>query len=379
MKVYCGIDTKEKIVALTFDDGPNPVFTPLILDTLKNMNVKATFFLLGKRAREFPGIALRVRDEGHCIGSHTYYHEEDRPQGVSNKEDFDEGKKAIDELLEMNCYFFKPPSYHIDNYRGFLPDNTKAIMYTKNCGRGIDTEDYGYKVLSDPKSIMDEILQKVTRPPPLQGSLIHFHDGCERDSEPYWVYRATPTHLLLPELILELKRNGYTFVKLDGYEVKLLEHGCQTNPKLIIITGLPGSGKTNLMQGLIGEGKVLQDCAYDDFHANADGDSTEAVNSKYFCSLIDNLRFGKDCAVSDVAFCEEPRRSSLIAAVKLRIPAVEADLRFFENEPEICIQNVRRRPRVSVEQEINLIDQYRGLYTIPDGVTPIKVYREIGS
>ena len=77
MKFYSGIDTKEKLVALTFDDGPNPVFTPLILDVLKNMNVKATFFLLGKRVEQFPNVAREVKNEGHCIGNHTYEHRDD--------------------------------------------------------------------------------------------------------------------------------------------------------------------------------------------------------------------------------------------------------------------------------------------------------------
>jgi peptidoglycan-N-acetylglucosamine deacetylase len=61
-------------VALTFDDGPDPKWTPKILDILKAENVKAAFFLVGARAEEYPGLVRRIVEEGHEIGNHTYYH-----------------------------------------------------------------------------------------------------------------------------------------------------------------------------------------------------------------------------------------------------------------------------------------------------------------
>ena len=63
-----------KVVALTFDDGPSPVWTPQILNALKRAHVKATFFMLGKHVEEYPDIARRVVAEGHEIGNHTYDH-----------------------------------------------------------------------------------------------------------------------------------------------------------------------------------------------------------------------------------------------------------------------------------------------------------------
>ena len=65
---------KQKSIALTFDDGPHPEYTPRILDVLKNDDVKATFFLVGKRARQNPDIVRRIFVEGHDIGNHTYSH-----------------------------------------------------------------------------------------------------------------------------------------------------------------------------------------------------------------------------------------------------------------------------------------------------------------
>lgn len=68
------VDTEEKICSLTFDDGPHPVHTPAILDTLKRHGVRATFFVLGKQARQYPGIIRRMAEEGHDIGNHTTTH-----------------------------------------------------------------------------------------------------------------------------------------------------------------------------------------------------------------------------------------------------------------------------------------------------------------
>lgn len=63
-----------KRVALTFDDGPHPVYTPQLLDGLSERGVKATFFVLGQNAELYPDIIRRMHDEGHLIGNHTYSH-----------------------------------------------------------------------------------------------------------------------------------------------------------------------------------------------------------------------------------------------------------------------------------------------------------------
>src|SRR2546423_6794093 len=63
-----------RAVALTFDDGPNPDATPRVLDALAARGVKATFFILGRHAEQWPGLVKRVADEGHSIGNHGYFH-----------------------------------------------------------------------------------------------------------------------------------------------------------------------------------------------------------------------------------------------------------------------------------------------------------------
>lgn len=66
--------TDEPLIALTFDDGPSPEFTPRILDILKNYDVQACFFVVGVHVRKHPDIVLRMYNEGHDIGNHTYDH-----------------------------------------------------------------------------------------------------------------------------------------------------------------------------------------------------------------------------------------------------------------------------------------------------------------
>lgn len=73
-QVVWEVNTKEKIVAITFDDGPHPVFTPQILDILAKYNAKATFIVTGVKAKQFPDIIKREVHEGHEIANHTYHH-----------------------------------------------------------------------------------------------------------------------------------------------------------------------------------------------------------------------------------------------------------------------------------------------------------------
>jgi peptidoglycan-N-acetylglucosamine deacetylase len=68
------IDTGERVVYLSFDDGPHPVATPFVLDELSKYNAKATFFCIGKNVMAHPGIYQRVISEGHAVGNHTQNH-----------------------------------------------------------------------------------------------------------------------------------------------------------------------------------------------------------------------------------------------------------------------------------------------------------------
>ncbi|MEC8691449.1 MAG: polysaccharide deacetylase family protein, partial [Verrucomicrobiota bacterium] len=71
---YSRIKTQAPFIAMTFDDGPHPVYTPRLLDILKARNIKATFFVVGTNTRRYPGIIRRMIADGHEVGNHTVNH-----------------------------------------------------------------------------------------------------------------------------------------------------------------------------------------------------------------------------------------------------------------------------------------------------------------
>ena len=68
------VPTSENVVALTFDDGPHPVWTPAILDELDRLDVRATFFVVGERVADHPDVVREIVDRGHEVGNHTHFH-----------------------------------------------------------------------------------------------------------------------------------------------------------------------------------------------------------------------------------------------------------------------------------------------------------------
>ncbi|HEX4903832.1 MAG TPA: polysaccharide deacetylase family protein [Acidimicrobiales bacterium] len=102
-------------VALTFDDGPSPEFTPALLDVLRDLDVRATFFVLGERARAQPEIVLRMRAEGHGVGSHSRSHasfQSSDPATIA--EEIEGGLVDLQLVLGRRTTLFRPPNGHVD-------------------------------------------------------------------------------------------------------------------------------------------------------------------------------------------------------------------------------------------------------------------------
>lgn len=100
----------EKKIAITFDDGPHPVYTEKLLDGLRERNVKATFFVLGEKAKEYPEIIKQMEEDGHIIGNHTYTHIQLRS---SNREKFRNEliltNKVISGITGEEVQYVRPP------------------------------------------------------------------------------------------------------------------------------------------------------------------------------------------------------------------------------------------------------------------------------
>jgi len=162
-------------IALTFDDGPDPVFTPQILDKLQKYGVKATFFLLGANIEKYPEIVKRIADEGHAIGNHTYSHP--KLTEVSD-EDYHYQIQKADELIQ-NLVGYKPkffrPTYGAINESQVQWATEKGMMVVQWSidtldWKGLSAEEITQTVLTEilPGSI---ILQHNALGVPLQGSV----------------------------------------------------------------------------------------------------------------------------------------------------------------------------------------------------------------
>lgn len=111
VKAHCRARTKERVAALTFDDGPHPERTPRILDILRERGVKAAFFVKGENAERWPEIIDRMVAEGHLVGNHTYSHSGRFPllSARNMVAEMERCDAAIERITGSGPRFFRPP------------------------------------------------------------------------------------------------------------------------------------------------------------------------------------------------------------------------------------------------------------------------------
>jgi cellulose synthase/poly-beta-1,6-N-acetylglucosamine synthase-like glycosyltransferase/peptidoglycan/xylan/chitin deacetylase (PgdA/CDA1 family)/spore germination protein YaaH len=200
-------------VAITFDDGPDPKWTPKILDILKKKNVKATFFLIGAEAAENIGLMQRIKREGHEIGNHTYTHpdiSEISPQQLDLQIKLTE--RLFASKLGVQPLYFRPP-YDIDE-EPETDEQAKPIPFIQNdgytiIGSKIDTDDWDEHPHKSPDEIKQSVLSQLEimkTKPQFRGSVILMHDGGGDRG---------PTVAALPVLIDALRARGYTIVPVS--------------------------------------------------------------------------------------------------------------------------------------------------------------------
>jgi cellulose synthase/poly-beta-1,6-N-acetylglucosamine synthase-like glycosyltransferase/peptidoglycan/xylan/chitin deacetylase (PgdA/CDA1 family)/spore germination protein YaaH len=201
-------------VAITFDDGPDPKWTPKILDILRNKGVKGTFLMIGYEAQKNIGIMKRVLREGHEIGNHTYSHPD--ISEISNRQ-LDLELKLTERLfaskLGVQPLYFRPP-YDIDEEPD-TDDQAAPVERIQQAGYIIigskmDTSDWNENPRKTPAEIAQSILdqlQTMQVKPQFRGSIILMHDGGGDRSA---------TVAALPLLIDTLRAHGYTIVPVSA-------------------------------------------------------------------------------------------------------------------------------------------------------------------
>lgn len=197
-------DTGEKRVFLTFDDGPSSLITPLILDVLKEEEVKATFFLLGTSVKNNPDLVKREFDEGHYVANHGYSHKYSTIYSSTEAtlNEYNQTEQAIKEALGNANYrsnLFRFPGGSNGGYYNKLKQQAKAVLKQN----GI--------VHLDWNSLSEDAVGNYTKEQLLQNTIdtigeknsvvILMHDSSDK----------VLTYEMLPDLIHYLKEKGYSF------------------------------------------------------------------------------------------------------------------------------------------------------------------------
>lgn len=187
-KAIWRMDSKEKAVYLTFDDGPIPGITPWVLDLLDEYGIKATFFLVGDNIRKHPQEFRMIVERGHRIGNHTYNH----LRGFEHRtHSYMANIEQANEQIQSNL--FRPPHGHMRmNQYYALRNKYKIIMWD------LVTRDYSKRL--NGRQVLHNV-KRYTR----NGSIITFHDSIKAEENIKYA---------LPRSIEWLKEQGYAFKTL---------------------------------------------------------------------------------------------------------------------------------------------------------------------
>ncbi|HYK22576.1 MAG TPA: polysaccharide deacetylase family protein, partial [Pyrinomonadaceae bacterium] len=197
------------LLALTFDDGPDPKWTPAILDILKRENVPATFFIIGKNGQAYPDLVRRIANEGHEIGNHTFTHPNlgEIPLSLTELE-LNATQRLIESLTGRSTVLFRPP--YFGDAEADKPQEVEPAIVAQRLGYimagvRIDPDDWQLPVSAD--QIVQRTIDRATDSnPETRGEVILLHDsGGDRSA----------TIEALPRLIHELKARGFRFVQLS--------------------------------------------------------------------------------------------------------------------------------------------------------------------
>jgi peptidoglycan/xylan/chitin deacetylase (PgdA/CDA1 family) len=193
VKALCRAKTTREVVALTFDDGPHPDYTPRILDVLARHGVKTTFFVVGEKAEAHPEIVRRIVAEGHLVGNHTYSHSTRFPWMSERKmkEEIHRCDVVLKKTTGERPVLFRPP-FGVTNptlARSLRRDFTVA---------GWDVRSFDTMSRWPRTKVFERVLRRIK-----PGSVVLLHDDrAEGD-------------VLLEMILNHIEQNGYTVERFD--------------------------------------------------------------------------------------------------------------------------------------------------------------------
>lgn len=200
------LDDSNKAIALTFDDGPWPIYTEQVLDILKEHDIKATFFLIGQHLKKHPAIAEKVVEAGHALGNHTWnHHYHNVPREVAAQE-IEDTAALIYEVTGTKTEWFRPPG-------GVLTNGLNAYAMSQNYAVAMWSSDARESSFSSSGALVNNVLNSAQ-----PGGIVLLHDGGGNRSA---------TVQALPIIITKLKERGYKFVTLPEL-LELYEQHQQT-------------------------------------------------------------------------------------------------------------------------------------------------------
>ncbi|WP_256208266.1 polysaccharide deacetylase family protein [Paenibacillus sp. CF384] len=195
-RIYNEVTTSDKLIAITFDDGPNPEWTPQFLQVFKEHGAKATFYVQGSNMEKFPDVAQRMDAEGHEFGNHSFTHP--HMASLSKEEQSEELRRAeqiIIDVIGKRPTTFRPPYLEYnDDLIAVCEQFNYPIIHATN----LDTRDWDMPGT-------DHIV-KVSRAEIREGSILLFHDGFGDRSQ-----SLAAIQILVPELI----EQGYKLVTIS--------------------------------------------------------------------------------------------------------------------------------------------------------------------
>ncbi len=204
------LPSNEKVIALTFDDGPWPETTEKILATLKKEKIKATFFVIGQPLKSYPEIGKKVLADGHAIANHTLHHWYNKMSPLVAQREIEDTAKIIKEVLNVETAYFRPPGGVLTNGLVSYAQSKKqsVLMWS------VDSND-SHPHRPSPAAMVKTVVSQAT-----PGGIVLMHDGGGNHDN---------TAKALPEMIAQLRAQGYTFA---------------TIPELLELASIPAEAPT---------------------------------------------------------------------------------------------------------------------------------------